>query len=329
MLISLLLFVTGIANAQSLVQKFAEQTFVLSDTFKSPDGYYFGYVSYNLAKGSFLMINAEGPYGKVNPRIIVKGPIENGTEAIPTMQFLDTAHDGELHAVFIINKTGSYNIIIANGIVGNKGTIRTKMGLGSMDWLNNTKILPATNNTPFTLALTQLLRHAIFNFNFIKGENDRTSFGRNYKNNFRLPGADMESPYTCIRDYLSGGCIYLMGEIDYKPLPKKKEDDETLYDQKDSIIGIKKYDSLKSVLLSILSTDFVIEREEKFKLNFERDTRQDGRRIIFTHKEAGTICDPADYIPELIASKKIKVELSLELWTVTPKIFLKIYSEEK
>ena len=89
------------------------------------------------------MIHATAPYGKeIKPKIIVRGPMENGKEAVPTNQFLDTTYENETNTVYIINKTGVYTIIVANGILGKKGTIKTNMGLGSMDWLDNTKIFP-------------------------------------------------------------------------------------------------------------------------------------------------------------------------------------------
>ena len=320
----------NIINAQSLIQKFIENKFVLSDSLKSPDGFYYGFVSYNLTQGSILMIHADGPYGGgVKPKIILRGPVENGKEAVPTTKFLDTTYENETNIVYILNKTGVYTIIIANGMLGKKGTIKTSIGLGSMDWLDNSKIFPAKNNSPFAIALTRLLRHAIFNFNLIKGEK-ATGFviGRYYKNTFILPGADMGSPGTTIQDY-QNGCIYEMAHINYHALPKKQGDEETVYDQKDSIIGEKKYDSLKTVVLNALPADFYIEREERYKLPFERGNAKNGQRIIFSNKDNVAIIDPANYIPELLASKKMKVELSLALNKIIPIIQLKIYSEQQ
>ncbi len=324
--LSLLLLAATTADAQSLIEKFVENSFVLSDAFKSPDGYYFGSVAYKLAEGNLLMISAVGEYEKFRPMIIVRGPVENGKEATPAIKFYDNTYGNETYAVYLLPKTGDYTIIVANGRLGEKGTVKTSLGLGSMDWVDNTKIFPTTARDPFALALATLLRHAIFNFNLIKGEKRTGYMGRVYDNTFNLPGADMGSPYTAIGDYRNG-CTYLVGEIYYKSFQKKAGDEETLYDKKDSSIAIKKYDSLKSVLLSALPTDFIIEREEKFKLPFEKEPSKNGRRIIFTHKGNEAIIDPGNYVPELLASKKMKVELSLELGDIISKIYLKVYSQ--
>lgn len=323
-----ILLTANTINAQSLIEKFVEATFILSDTFKSPDGYYFANVGYKLNQGSILMISATGEYEKFRPMLIVRGPVENGKEATPVLKFYDNTYGNETYALYLLPKTGDYSIIIANGRLGEKGTVKTSMGLANMDWLDNTKIFPTVGKDPFALALANLLRHAIFNFNFIKGEKRTGYMGRIYNNTFTLPGADMGSPYTSIGDY-QHGATFLMGEIYYKSLSKKPGDDEALYDQKDSSIALKKYDSLKSVLLSALSTDFVIEREEKFKLPFEKEPYKNGRRIIITHKGNEAIIDPNNYLPELLASKKMKVELSLELGNIISRIYLKVYSKQQ
>lgn len=312
----LLLFIlTGLTGkTQSLIQKFVENTFILSDAFKSPDGYYFGSIGYKLNQGSILMINAIGTTDNFKPMIIVKGPVENGKEVIATLKSYDTSYNGkETNAVYILPETGEYNIFIANGRLGEKGTVTTKMGLGSIDWLDNTKIFPTTNNSPFSLALANLLRQAIFHFNLIRGEKDM--WGNN-KTTFVMPGADMKDAGTQIGIYTDldakmevgyyNACQYSMGNFNYESKPDKNGGEYSyLYDQKDTAIAIKKYDSLKTVLTNALTTDFVVEREANFSLFSTKEDRhrirKNGRRIIFAHKGNEAVIDPANHFYYLLA----------------------------
>ena len=325
-------------NAQSLIQKFVENTFILSDTFKSPDGYYFGSISYKLGKGSILMINAIGNTNTFRPMIIVKGQSEDGKETTAELKFYDTAGK-ETNAVYLLPQTCNYSIIIANGRHGEKGTVTTSMGLGSIEWLDNTKIFPTTSTNPFALALAGLLRQAIFNFNLVRAE--KYIWG-DYKTTFIIPGANMNDAGTNIGLFKDldakmevsyhHGCEYAMGDFPYQDLTKKDKDGYTLWDQKDTTIAIKKYDSLKAVLTKALTTGFTVEREANFPLFSESKDkhliRKNGRRIIFTNKGNEAINDPTNKFYYLLASNKMKVELCLHSDNTKATISLRIYSEE-
>ena len=339
-LLILLVFTATVINAQSLIQKFTETTFTLSDDLKSPDGYCYGSVSYSLTKGFILMINAVGNADNVRPMFIVRGPIENGIETAPTLKFFDTTFSKETNAVYVINATGNYSIIIANGRKGEKGIVNSKMGLGRMDWLDNTKIFPTTSSSPFSLALAGLLRHAVFNFNLIKGQKDM--FG-NYKTTFLIPGANMDDAGTQIGIYTDlnatmnvdyfNACVYSMGTINYQSVAGKDEDNYSLWDQKDTTLAINKYENLKTMLTHALTTDFVVEREANFPLftkGKDRHTiRKNGRRIIFTHKGNEAIIDPVNKFYSLLASNKMKVEMCLHSTNSKAEIYLRVYSDEK
>ena len=328
------------ANAQSLIQKFVENTYILSDTFKSPDGYYYGSVAYTLEQGSILMINAIGNTENFRPNIIVKGPIENGKEVTPTIKFYDTTLSKETNAVFVLNKTGNYSIYIANGRLGQKGTVKTSMGLGRVEWLDNTKIFSTTSNSPFILALASLLRHAIFNFNLIKGQKDMWG---NYKPTLNIPLSWMEDAATKIGTFSDldakmkvsdyNACTYSMNINDYQSLPGKDADNYSLWDQKDTSFAIAKYEKLKAMLTNGLTTDFVVEREANFPLftkGIDKHTiRKNGRRIIFVHKGNEAIINPGNKFYSLLASNKMKVELCLHSDNTKAEIYLRVYSEEK
>lgn len=330
------------ANSQSLIQKFVENTFTLSDAKKSPDGYFYENIAYDIQNGSILMINAIGNETGFRPLFIIKGPTENGKEEVPTFKFFDTTNSNETNAVYVINKTGTYNIIIANGNKGEKGTVKTKMGLGSVDWLEDKAIFPTTNNSPFALALAGLLRHAIFNFNLIKGEKDMFS---NYKTTLIMPDALMNDAGTKFGIYTDldskmdvgyyHGCAYVMNNFTYLSSYNKKGDDkyEWEWDQADTTKAIIKYENLKILLANALTTDFVLEREANFSLFSESKDkwriRKNGRRIIFAHKGNEAIIDPGNKFYSLLASKKMKVELCLHSDNIHATISLRVYSEEK
>ncbi len=46
--------------SQPLIDKFVHQNYSLSDSLKSPDGYYYNGVAYQLEKNTILMIEATG-----------------------------------------------------------------------------------------------------------------------------------------------------------------------------------------------------------------------------------------------------------------------------
>lgn len=316
------------AQGQSLVQKFKENTFILSDAKKSTDGFYYDNVSYNLKEGLILMINAVGNGSDIRPLFAVNGTTVNGIENVATLKFIDTSSVTETNAVYLINKTDDYTIVVANGRNGNKGTIKTKMGLGNMAWLGDAAIFPTTNKSPFALALKNLLFHAIFQFNLIKGEKRQGYIGRIYDNNYIIPGAIMKSAITNFGDYGSG-VKYNMGEIVNRKFPQKEGYKATDYDKGDSVIAIKKYDSLRAVLKSSLPNDFSLEKEERFKLMTDDVPAKNGLRIIYAHTGNNAIIDPSNNLPDLLASNKMKIELSLEIGSIISNIYLRIYSENK
>ena len=331
------LTIMTIANAQSLIQKFVQQKFILSDSFKSPDGYYFGAVTYGLQLHSILMIRAVGTGAEMRPNIFLRGPIKNEAETTPTIKLYDTTTDKTTNEFFVINKAGDYTIYFANGRMGKKGEIMASIGLASTEWLDNTNIFPMAGNTPLAASLGTLLRHAIFQFNLVKGE--RLMFGGN-KPSISVTGADMGSAGTIIDDEtvldvnlkekFSRVCNYEMGVVKYKSLAKNKEDYSSGWDQQDSTLAIKNYDNLKSTLLKILATDFIIERETVFPLYYfhrKGDWIRHGRSIVFKHKGNRDVIDPANEF-YFLAGKNMRVELSLrpDTFGSAAELILKVYS---
>ena len=61
------------------------QNYTLSDSLKTPDGYYYNGVTYQLEKNTILMIEAAGNQPDIRPYISVKGPVENGVEIASTL----------------------------------------------------------------------------------------------------------------------------------------------------------------------------------------------------------------------------------------------------
>jgi hypothetical protein len=336
-ILSILLLSATLTYSQSLIGKFVENTYILSETKKSPDGFYFGNVVYNIQKGAILMINAVGDADSFRPVFIIRGPVEDGIEAVPTLNFIDTSLKKETNAVYIINKTGSYNIITANGSIGEKGTVKTSMGLGSVDWIANTKIFPTPNNSTFSLALATLLRHAIFKFNLIRGE--KAKWGVDDKTTLEIPGALMNDEDTKIGlfyedldkdpkaeyDVPHQGCTYAMNIF---------EDDSPGATDKDTTNAIAKYESWKTMLSASIPTDFVVEREANYPLYNNIEDIHDrplknGRIITFSNNGNDAINDPSNDFYYLLASKRMKVELRLQSKYNTPKIYIRVYSEEK
>ncbi len=326
-------------NAQSLIKKFVENTFILSDVKKSGDGFYYDNVDYNLKEGLILIINAIGYGDDIKPMFMVKGTITNGKPTAPTLKFIDTSLSRETNAVYLINKTDDYTIMVANSRKGKKGIIKTKMGLGNMAWMGDASIFPTNNKTPFALALKDLLFHAIFNFNLIRGEKMSGSYTN--KILFEMPMASMDywqgTSITIFQDLNAkmkgtyyNGAIYLMNEFKYKSSATGTGGLE--FDQKDSTLAVAKFESLKKMLITSLPNDFVLERETNFPIyiTFEQGNyvTQNGRRIIFTNKGNDAIIDPSNKLYALLATNKMKVELCLHTKYNEAKIYLRIYSEE-
>jgi hypothetical protein len=336
LLFVLLFFVAINANAQSLIHKFIENTYVLSDDKKSPDGYYFGNVSYNLKEGLILMINAVGDTKNVKPAFIVKGSVENGIETLPTLKLIDTTSAQETNAVYLINKTDNYTIYFANGRQGEKGTIKTKMGLGNLEWLDEKTIFPIKDNTAFSLALGSLLRNAIFKFNLLRGEKVKGGVGD--KPTLLMPGAlindedtkigvfyeDFDKNPSARYDIPHSGCTYVMNFLD---------DESSQTSKSDTTKAIAKYEALKIMLKSIVPSDFAIQRDFNFPLysNSEHSDRplKNGRIITFSNNGNESIIDSSNDLYYLLASKKMKVELRLQSKYNLPKIYLRVYSDEK
>ena len=335
-LIASISFAAFHANAQSIVQKFTENTFVLNDDKKSPDGYYFGDVSYNLKKGLILMVNALGDAKNVKPAFIVKGSVENGVETFPTIKLIDTTFAQETNAVYIINKTDNYTIYFANGRQGEKGTIKTKMGLANLEWLDEKTIFPTKTNTSFSLALGSLLRNAIFKFNLIRGE--KAKWGVDDKTTLVIPGAlmndedtkiglfyeDIEKDPSARYDIPHNACTYVMNLFD---------DEASHISNADTTKAIVKYEALKAMLMSVVPADFIVQREFNFPLYNNSQPRdmplENGRIITFSNNGNDAIIDPSNNLYSLLASKKMKVELRLQSKYNLPKIYLRVYSDDK
>lgn len=269
------LFFLNASQAQSLIQKFVENTFVLSDSNKSNDGYYFGKVDYNLKEHFILMINAIGDGQSCRPMFIVKGSTEKAPENLPTLTYIDTSYYRETNAVYIINKTDNYTIIVANSRNGEKGIIKTKMGLGNTEWLEDDGIFPTNKNFPFSLAFAKLLRHAIFNFKLITG--GKQFYGEDHHIDLNLPNAimkDFNTKQASFQDLNMNmkasyyfGAIYRLNNFDYQST--KTNSGDLVFDQKDTAIALAKYESLKLLLTNSLPLDFSLEREVNFPLYSE------------------------------------------------------------
>jgi hypothetical protein len=331
------LFFLNASQAQSLIQKFVDTTFKLSEAKKSPDGYYFENVSFNLKEHFILMINAVGDKNNCKPTFIVKGSTENGIETAPTLKFTDTSTDRETNAVYIINKTDNYSIFVANGRQGEKGIIKTKMGLGNMEWLNDATIFPNTNKTEFALAMNSLLFQAIFNFNLIKGKHARWG---GFKPTLEIPNAKMDKINTKIDSFLAlnadmkktfyYGITYVMDDTEYEYVIENRKN---YYNKIDTSIAITKYEKLKILIANSLPSNFSVERETIYPLlieNAEVDTSfEKGCRIIFTNKGNEILINPSDNNKFFLAKNKTKVEICLEPSYNKSVIYLRVYSEEK
>ncbi len=326
-----LITVTGFS--QPLVSKFVHQNYTLSDSLKSPDGYYYNGVAYQLEENTILMLEAVATQPVSRPFISVKGPEENGAEIVPTLVFFDTTLAGKTQAVLLLNKTGQYNIFFSGKI---KCQVAASLGIAKKDWLDDTQIYKTTANSALGTAIPSILRQSIFQFNFMKGEVASVFAASSHKPTITLPGADMESANTVIdletvldaalQEHFMQVCSYQLGSVNYTTV----EGNIGTWNEKDSSLAIKKYENFKEQLVAALPNDFVQERETVYPMHFvHRDGNwiRHGRSVVFKYKYNDAVSDPSDKY-YFLAGKTVRIELCLRPDTFGSKanVFLMFYS---
>ncbi len=332
-LLAVFVLITVAGFSQPLIGKFVHQSYTLSDSLKSPDGYYYNGVAYQLEKNTILMIEAGANLQGSRAYISVKGPEENGAEVAPTLIFFDTTYAVKTQAVLLLNKTGQYNIFFSGKA---KGQVVASMGIGKRDWLDDTNIYKTTANSPLGAAIPSILRQSIFQFNFMKGEVAGIFAASAHKPTIILPGTDMESTNSVIdlktvldvaqQERFMQVCSYQLGSVSYPAV----EGNMGSWDQKDSTLAIKKYENLKEQLIAALPNDFVQERETIYPMYFVHrggNWIRHGRSIVFKYKFNDAVADPSDQY-YFLAGKNVRIELCLRPDTFGSKadVFLRFYS---
>ena len=334
------------AVAQSVINKFLQQTFILNDSNKSTEGNYYAAQSYRFVKGKILMIATEGKLdiSEIATAVVVKGIDENNQEIVPELKF-HSDRKNKTQNIFLFTKTGNYTIYIANIRPGEKGTITNNMSLGLINWIDSGQIFKPVSKTPFALALHKIMGHAIFQFHLMMGKQD----GLSYKPLVALPGADDDGKNDIWfnEEHLDKNlqphnstysCDYFLGEAKFPKILQEGgyqyPEFEKNYEFKDSVSIIMQYEKYRNLLKESLGPDFTIEAEAVNKIcNGKEGEFASGRMIVFKYTQPQPILDPSDAGKySFMYQNDIRVSLSLISHTnkfescVQAKLFLKVYS---
>ena len=298
----------NLAIAQSIIDKFVEQKFVLGDSKKSAEGNYYVSQSYLFEKGKILMISTQGKLNDsaIYTRVVVKGTNEKNEEIVPET-ILHSSREIKTEDIFLFKERGNYTIYIVNDQPGQKGEITNRMSLGWTSWIDSGQIFRLDLHSPFAQALGKVLGHSIFQFNLMRDPQK----GSGAKPLIVLPGADMNSTYTLIRfneKHLDGkgqphlarySCCYFLDEAQFPIILQEGgyrfPEFEKNYNFKDSSRIINQYERYKQILKEALHTDFVIEAESVNKISNGMEGEMiSGRSIVFKYKQPRPILDPRD-----------------------------------
>ena len=175
-------------QAQSVINKFLNQKFVLNDSTKNADGNFYGAESYRFKKGNILMIATHGKLDDkpISTSVIITGVDEKNQQVVPEVKY-HSDFKNKTEDVFLFTAAGTYIIYFFNKQPGEKGEITNNMGLGLTSWIDSGQVFRPGNNTLFALALGKVLGHAIFQFNLMSGAREH----HHYKQLVELPGADV------------------------------------------------------------------------------------------------------------------------------------------
>ncbi len=334
------------AHAQSVINKFLDQKFVLNDSVKTADGNCYAGESYRFKKGNILLITT---YGKLNNNpistgVIVRGFDEKNQAVVPEVKYHSQFHN-KTEDIFLFTAKGTYTIYFFNQQPGEKGEITNNMSLGLTSWIDSGQVFRPGNKTPFALALGKVLGHAIFQFNLMSGGQEH----HHHQPLVELPGADVadkngiyfgqkhldknlqphESMYSC--DYFLGEAnfpkILQEGGYEYPEFEKN-------YNFKDSTAIVMQYEKYKKMVTEALGSDFTIEAEAVNKIsNGKEGEFASGRMIVFKYKQSRPILDASDANKySFMFQNDIRVSLSLTCNTsiytseVQTKLFLSVYS---
>ena len=341
-IIMLIAFFSGMiyfSNAQSLIS-FKEQNFELTNAVKDSSGYSYTENAYNFIQGQIVMIEAtcQGQYYK--PVIQIVGPAVDGKTIDPEDKYYEYTYY-KTQAVFLIKATGLHKLYFTSSEPAKTGTGIVKLGLANSAILDNIRIMPLNNST-LGQSLSAVLRQAIFNFIFTGIKK-----GNTIKASIILPGADMKHPETGFAtrsvydinatEKLVKAATYMMGDIfyEYDGTDRRSDTRNYLdkYDFKDTIILLRKYDSLKNVLAQTLSADFTVERETILPIPNEMKVTggflypQSGRTIVYKHRGNERLIDPKQPM-DFLAGKNMRIELSLQsnIFGMGAALVIRVYS---
>jgi hypothetical protein len=360
----LLFYISSFTYSQSLI-KFSETPFTLSDKLKDEKGFCYTTTQVNLKKDQILMLSAESQHLEFKPFIFIEGPVINGKKTT-----VDIKHKGYIgynyEIIATINETGQYTIVIFSTEIGKLGSGILKSGIIPTAIINNKQIFAMPQQNPFADALSANLRLAIFNFMYGVTKIPKSSYEYSSKKgkldslvitNVGLPGTLITKSifdYTGVEAFqvmtkdgklaYEKGAQYCMGLINFEYIPtdqsERKRPYLETYNFKDTAILLKRYDSLKTVLINNLSKDFSIEREttlpiirsEQYPpLRKDGFTNPGGKSVVFTNLTNSRIL-PDGHKFSFLANKQMKIELSLEQmgWYSSESccLFIRIYSSD-
>ena len=344
-LISIFVFHLSI-NAQSVINKFLEQNFILSDSIKTAEGNCYAAEAYRFEKGKILLIATQGNFNNnpISTGVVVRGINENNEVVLPEIKY-HSDFNSKTENIFLFTTTGIYTIYFFNRKLNEKGEITNNMGLGLTSWIDSGQVFRSGNKTDFALALGKVLGHAIFQFNLMSGETQ----GHNHKPLITLPGADVaDKNGICFgQEHLDKNlqthksmysCDYFLGEAKFPKILQEGgyeyPDFEKNYNFKDSVAITNQYGKYKKMVTEALGSDFQIEAEAVNKIsNGKEGEFASGRMIVFKYKQSRPILDSSDTNKySFMFQNDIRVSLSLVCHTnnynneIQAKLLLSVYS---